>query len=237
MRRREFIAGAATWPMVAHAQQAERVRRVGVMISAPEDDQAYQYLIAVFREGLAKLGWVEGRNLQIYLRFGAPSAVRVRASAEELVSLNPDLIITSGTAATAAVQQETQTIAIVFVAVGDPVANGIVKNVARPEGNTTGVTNLFASFGGKWLGLIKEAVPRVERAALVYSPQLVTEIGAGSLLLSIEEAARVLAVKTIGIPFSNTLDIVRGIEIVLRVAASRNDDIGAAEGAIMGAIS
>src|ERR1700736_1107138 len=131
-------SSAAECPLAARAQQGERVRRIGMVTVGP--GQAY---IAAFREGLAKLGWVEARNLRIELRFGGGDADRIRAYAAELVSLAPDVIVTSTVAATKAVQQQTQTIPIIINGAADPVANGIVKSLGRPEGNTTGVTNLY----------------------------------------------------------------------------------------------
>jgi putative ABC transport system substrate-binding protein len=207
MRRRDFITllGATAWPLAARAQQGERVRRIGMLTVGP--GQAY---IAAFREGLAKLGWVEARNLRIELRFGGGDADRIRAYAAELVSLAPDVIVTSTVAATKAVQQQTQTIPIVINGAADPVANGIVKSLGRPEGNTTGVTNLYYSIGGKWLELLKEAAPRVERVALIYNDQVSS--GLGGYTPSIEEAARLLAVKAIKIPYRAAVDLVQGID-------------------------
>ena len=210
MNRRKFIAGlggAATWPLAARAQQSERERRVGMLTGL---DQSYQAFAAAFREGLSKLGWVEGLNLMTELRFGAGDADAIRTYAAELVSLAPDVIVTTTVPATKAVQQQTRTIPIVFVAVGDPVDNGIVKNIARPETNATGVTNLVASFGGKWIALLKEAAPRVERVALVYNPKF--ELSFGSLLPSIEEAASVLDIQTVRVPYRNAGDIARAID-------------------------
>jgi putative tryptophan/tyrosine transport system substrate-binding protein len=197
--------------VVARAQQADRVRRVGVLASAAENDQGYQASIAAFREGLAKLGWVEGRNLRIELRFGAADANRFRAYAAELVKLAPDVIVAEGGAPTGALQQQTQTIPIVISPGGDVLANGLVKNVARPEGNITGVTTLYSSIAGKWLELLKEAVPRVERVAVIYNPQLASNAGA-PFLLPIEEAARAFAVKAVKLPFRDAVDIVHGID-------------------------
>ena len=210
MRRRDFVTllgGAATWPLAARAQQSERERRVGMLTGL---DQSYQAFAAAFREGLSKLGWVEGLNLMTELRFGAGDADAIRTYAAELVSLAPDVIVTTTVPATKAVQQQTRTIPIVFVAVGDPVDNGIVKNIARPETNATGVTNLVASFGGKWIALLKEAAPRVERVALVYNPKF--ELSFGSLLPSIEEAASVLDIQTVRVPYRNAGDIARAID-------------------------
>jgi ABC-type uncharacterized transport system substrate-binding protein len=215
MRRREFIAGlgsAAAWPAAARAQ-VERVRRIGLLARATDNDPRGEAFIAAFREGLAKLGWVEGRNLRIDLRFSDGGGDRIRANAAELVSRAPDVIFTIGGAPTRALQQQTQTIPIVFAAAGDVFANGLVKNIARPEGNITGVTPMFYSLAGKWLELLKEAAPRVERVAVIYNPQeFSVDPAYGPFLLSIEEAARALAVKSIKLPFSDAVDIVHGID-------------------------
>jgi len=216
MNRRTFTAGlgvAAAWPLAAHAQQPDRVKRVGMLTFSTENDQLNQSFIALFREGLAKLGWVEGRNLRIDLRFGAADADRTRSSAAELASLDPDVIVTYGGAPTRAMQQQTQTIPIVFAAVGDPVVSGIVKNLPRPEGNTTGVTNLYVSIAGKWLELLKEAAPRVKRVGLIYNPELATNVEGSSFFFpSLEEAARALGVQAISMPYRNAVDLVRGID-------------------------
>jgi putative ABC transport system substrate-binding protein len=210
--RREFIAGlggAAAWPIAARAQLGERVRRIGVLASGTEHDQVSQAQVAALRDGLTQAGWVEGRNLRIDLRFGGGDAERIRAFAAELVSLAPEVIVTSGSEQTLMLQRQTQTIPLVTTGVGDAVANGIVKSLARPEGNTTGVTNLFASIGSKWLELLKEAAPRVERVALIYNPQITSEPGYFPL---IEEAARRLAVTTIKTPYRDAVDLVHGID-------------------------
>jgi putative ABC transport system substrate-binding protein len=213
MKRRQFITllggSAVSWPLAAYAQQAERMRRVGVLIGGAENDQTNQANIAAFREGLAKLGWAEDRNLRVDLRFGGDDPDRFRAYAAELGSLAHDVIVTSGGAATRAMQQQTQTVPIVFTGAGGTVDTGIVKNLARPEGNITGIANLFSSISGKWLELLKEAVPRVERVAVTYNPQV---SAAASDISSIEEAARVLAVKAIKVPFSDAVDLVRALD-------------------------
>jgi len=207
MRRREFIAGlggAVAWPLAARAQQGERVRRIGVLQTlGSESDQVQQTYLRSMRDALAKLGWIEGRNLRTDVRFGAGEADRIRALAAELVSLNPDVIFTGGVPATIAVQQQTQNIPIVFGSVADPVASGIVKNLARPEGNATGITNLFASIAGKWVELLKEAAPRIQRVGLLYNAQL----NFGGFFPSIEEAARALTISAIKIPYRDAIDI------------------------------
>jgi putative ABC transport system substrate-binding protein len=205
MKRRQFITllgGVAAWPRATRAQQGERVRRIGML-------NAGGY-IAAFRDGLAKLGWVEAHNLRIDLRVGGGDADRIRGYAAELTSLAPDVIVTSTVAATKAVQQLTQTIPIVISGAGDVSTNGIVKNIARPEGNTTGITNLYASIGGKWLELLKEAAPRVERVALVFNAQV--SLGLGGFFPSIAEATRLLDVKAIKIPYLAAVDLAQGID-------------------------
>jgi putative tryptophan/tyrosine transport system substrate-binding protein len=214
MRRREFITmvgSAATWPLAARAQQAERVRRIGFLSTTNENNQLARAQTTLL-EALTKLGWVEGRNLRIDLR-GAADRDRLREYAAELVKLSPDVIVTSGVAPTMAAQQETRTIPIVVSGVGDPLAVGLVKSIARPEGNITGVTNAVFSIGSKWLELLKEAAPRVNRVALLQNARLLAnpnaEIG---YYPSIEEAARVLAVKVIRISYRDAVEIVHGIE-------------------------
>ena len=210
IRRRDFItllSGAAAWPLAARAQQGERVRRIGVLSVAAEDDQAG---LANLRAGLAQLGWVEGRNLQIDLRFGSEDTGRFRTYAAELVSLAPEAIITDSAATTRAVQEKTQTIPIVITAVGDPAVNGVVRSLTRPEGNITGITNLYSSIGSKWLELLKEAAPGIERVALVINPQL---LAAGSSYLpTIEEEAQTLRIRTIEVPYRDPFDLVRAID-------------------------
>jgi putative ABC transport system substrate-binding protein len=212
IRRRQFITllgGAAAWPLATRAQQPERMRRIGVLTSGTERDQVSQAQVAALRDGLAKLGWVEARNLRIDLRFGGGDAEPIRAFAAELVSFAPEVIVSSGVEATLALQQRTQTIPIVITGVGDPVVNGIVKSLASPEGNTTGVTNLFSSLGGKWLELLKEAAPRVERVALIYNAQVIPNVG---FFPSIEEASRRLALTTIKTPYRDAVDLVHGVD-------------------------
>jgi putative ABC transport system substrate-binding protein len=213
MRRRDFIAGfggAAAWPLAARAQQAERVRRIGYLSFTNEIDQLLRDQTDLL-ESLAKLGWVEGRNLRIDLRGGAAIS-QLRQYAAELVKLSPDVIVTSGVAPTRAAQQQTQTIPIVFIGAGDPLALGIVNSVARPEGNITGVNNAVFSIGGKWLELLKEAAPQVNRVALLQNARLVANPNAAfGYYPSIEEAARALAVKAIRIPYRDAFEIADGI--------------------------
>jgi putative ABC transport system substrate-binding protein len=213
MRRREFMAmlgTAAAWPLAARAQQGERVRRIGVLSVATEDDLSIQAPLATLRASLAQLGWVGGHNLQIDLRFGSEEPGRFRTYAAELVNLAPEAIITDSAATTRAVQEKTQTIPIVITAVGDPAVNGLVRSLAHPEGNITGITNLYSSIGSRWLELLKEAVPGIERVALVNNPQLL--VAGGSYLPAIEEAAQTLRIRTIEVPYRDPFDLVRGID-------------------------
>src|SRR6516162_7616453 len=155
MKRRQFIVGlgsaAAAWPLAARAQQGNRVRRIGVLAGGDENDAVIKLRYSAFTQALADLGWTNGRNVRMDLRWGGNDTNRIQALAQELVGLQPDIIVVTGTPATVAVQRETRTIPIVFANVGDPVASGIVPGLNQPGGNITGFTNLEATLGGKWL--------------------------------------------------------------------------------------
>jgi putative ABC transport system substrate-binding protein len=162
LRRREFIAGlgsAAAWPLGGRAQQGDRVRRIGVLMSGHENDPVWRIYASAFTQALADLGWTDGRNVRIDLRWGSGDINRLRALAPELVGLQPNIILTGGTAATVALRRETRTIPIVFVNVNDPDASSIVRRLDRPSGNITGFAFLEASAGGKWLELLSEIAP------------------------------------------------------------------------------
>jgi putative ABC transport system substrate-binding protein len=197
MRRREFItvlSGAAAWPLAARAQQGERVRRIGVLRPGDENDPDGKRRLSAFTQALAGLGWTDGRNVRMDLRWGGNDTDRIRALAQELVGLQPDIILTSGTPATAAAQRATQTIPIVFAGVADPVASSIVTRLDRPSGNITGFVNNEASLGGKWLELLSEIAPGLKRAAIMFNP----DTSPASLYMpSIETAARSLKVSRI----------------------------------------
>jgi len=175
MKRRDFISmigAVSTWPLVARAQQGERVRRIGVLMSLGQSDPEGQARIKAFLEGLQALGWIEGRNLQIEYRWGGGSEDRIRAYAAELVRLAPEVIVGNSTPVIAALHRETNSIPIVFVLVNDPVGNGFVANYARPGGNITGFTFLEVSMIGKWLELLTQVAPDTRRAALLFNPDL-----------------------------------------------------------------
>ena len=170
MRRREFIGllggAAATWPLAARAQQADQMRRIGVLMGWAESDREGEARLAAFREGLQKLGWAEDRNIRIDTRWATPRDAELRQRfARELVALQPDLILSHNTPTTATLLQQTRTIPIIFTVVSDPVGSGFVANFARPGGNVTGFTNIEPTMTGKWLALLKEIAPRVARVA------------------------------------------------------------------------
>jgi putative ABC transport system substrate-binding protein len=180
MRRREFLtllSGATAWPLAALAQQAERVRRIGVLTYLAADDPDLPPRVAAFAKGLQELGWIDGRNVRIEYRFGAGSTERYRDYAAELISLGPDVILVSSGSALAAVQKATQTVPIVFVNVSDPVGAGYVTSLARPGANTTGFTLFEYSIGGKWLELLKQLAPGATRAAVIRDPTITSGTG------------------------------------------------------------
>jgi putative ABC transport system substrate-binding protein len=183
MRRREFIAllggAAAPWPLAAVAQQAERVRRVGVLEALAADDPESQSRLAAFLQGLGELGWTVGRNLRVDIRWAAGDAERLRGYAAELVALAPDVILASGGFGVGPLLQVTRKVPIVFAQVTDPVGAGYVDSLARPGGNATGFTVFEYGNSGKWLELLKEIAPGVARVAVLRDPALAS--GGGQL--------------------------------------------------------
>jgi len=183
MRRREFITflsgAAAAWPSVAHAQQPDRMRRIGVLMNAAADDPEGQARLAAFVQGLQELGWTDGRNVQIDYRWGAGDADRFRRYAAELVVFAPDVILAGGGPAMAALQQATRDLPIVFALVSDPVGSGYVASLARPGGNATGFASTEFGISGKWVELLKEMAPRVTRVAVFRDAS--TALGIGQL--------------------------------------------------------
>jgi putative ABC transport system substrate-binding protein len=199
MTRREFITllgGAAASPLAARAQQSTRVRRIGLLMSGDENDPVYRARLSMFTQALADLGWTDGRSVRTDLRSGGGDTNRMRALAQELVGLQPNIIVTDGIPATLALQRETRTIPIVFATVGDPVARGIVLRLNQPGGNITGFAGLEPSLGGKWLELLSEIAPGLKRAAIMCNPDT-----AGTYYLpSFETEARSLKVVPITAP-------------------------------------
>jgi putative ABC transport system substrate-binding protein len=208
MQRRDFITllggAAAAWPLAAMAQQRDRVRRIGVLMAGDENDPVWKTRLSAFTQALAGLGWTDGRNLRMDLRWGGGDVNRIKALAQELVGLQPDIILASSTPATAALQRETRTIPMVFGNVGDPVASGLVPRLDRPGGNITGFSAFEASLGGKWLELLSEIAPGLKRAAFMFDPD-----GGGQSILrpSLETAARSLKVALITAPVHSDVEI------------------------------
>src|SRR4029077_1283699 len=173
MNRREVImllgGAAATWPLAARAQLPEGARHIGVLMGLAEDDPDTKARLSGLRQGLEKLGWVEGRNVRIDYRF-APAGARAQALAKELVALQPDVILSNASPATGALQRETSMIPIVFTAVSDPLDSGFIASLARPGGSVTGFLLFEASITGKWVAILKEVAPDLARVALVVNP-------------------------------------------------------------------
>jgi putative ABC transport system substrate-binding protein len=215
-RRREFIAGlggAAAWPLAARAQQGNRIRRIGVLMSGDQNDPVMKPRLPAFTQPLADLGWTDGRNVRIDLRWAGGDINRIRALAQELVGLQPDIIVTNSTLATVAVQRERRTIPIVLAGVADPVASGIVARLDRPAGNITGFGLLEPSMGGKWLELLSEIAPGLKRAAIMYNPDTAP---VSAYMPSLETAARTLKVEPIPAPVHSDAEIETAIIVLGR---------------------
>jgi putative tryptophan/tyrosine transport system substrate-binding protein len=217
MKRREFISliggAAAAWPLAARAQQAERMRRIGVLVSSAEDDLDMQARVAGFRQGLEKLGWSEDRNARIDARFAAGKADLFQMLAKELAALHPDVIFAHSTPIVAALQRESRTIPIVFVSVSDPIGSGFVASLARPGGNFTGLLQYEEGISGKWLAMLKEIAPCLARAALLANPKTTAY---DYFLRAAEAAAPSLAIELVPKPVETAGDIERAIESVAR---------------------
>ena len=211
MRRRQFIAllgGAVMWPLAVRAQQSARMRLIGVLMGYAENDRTAQSELAAFWAALAKLGWAEGKNLRIELRWSAGDADRIRALAKELVDLRPDAILGQTTPVTGALARETRSIPIVFVAVSDPIASGFAASLAHPGGNVTGFAENESAMGGKWVELLKEIAPRTVRMALLFNPG--TPPPLKIYMPSIQAAASSFAIQAIAAPV-HASDEIEGI--------------------------
>ena len=180
MRRREFVSllsGAALIPFAAHAQQTERVRRIGVIGVLAKDDPEAVSRVAAFQQALASAGWTDGRNLRIDYRWAGGDADRLKKYTTELVALGPDLIVTEGSLAVAPLLQATRSIPIVFTNVVDPVGSGYVASLSHPGGNATGFTQFEYRISGKWFELLREVAPSVSRVAVIRDPRIGPGIG------------------------------------------------------------
>jgi putative tryptophan/tyrosine transport system substrate-binding protein len=209
MRRRSFItllgSAAVAWPLAAHAQQPERMRRIGLLEIGYADDPVVQARTGAVREGLEKLGWVVGRNLTIDYRWGVTSFETAQRLGGELLSLSPDVILCAGSPAVKALQQATHTVPIVFVLVAEPVAQGFVASLAHPGANVTGLTYLEPTVGAKWLELLTQIAPQIKRATFIFSPK--ASPYAPLFYTAIEAAAAKLGVTVDMSPVNDVADL------------------------------
>jgi putative ABC transport system substrate-binding protein len=216
MQRRQFVgllsSAVMASALAARAQQRERMRRIGVLVPADENDPVSKPRLSAFTQALSDFGWTDGRNARMDVRWAGGDINRIRALAQELVGLQPDIILTNGTPATVALQRETRTIPIVFATLGDPVASGIVARLNRPSGNITGFASFEATLGGKWLELLSEIAPGLKRAAIMFNPDTAP---ASTFMPSIETAARSLKIVPIIAPVHSDGEIAAAI-IALR---------------------
>ena len=218
LRRREFITllgGTAAWPLVARAQERERVRRIGVLLATAADDAEAQTRVGAFLKALALVGWTDGRNLRIDTRWATANPDELRRHATELVALAPDVLVGgSGTATAAALLQATRTVPIVFAIVVDPVGAGFVATLARPGGNATGFTIYEYGLSGKWLELLRQIAPGVTRAAALRDPGIASGIGQFGALQAVAPS---LGVELTPLDIRDAGEVERGIATFARV--------------------
>jgi putative tryptophan/tyrosine transport system substrate-binding protein len=209
VRRRQFLAvfcGGTVWPLVASAQQANQVGRVGVLMAIREDDPLRPSYIDAFAEGLRAVGRLDGKNIQIDYHWAGPDIARIKQAAKEIIAGHPSVVVAHTSPATAALIGETSTTPIVFVTVTEPLAQGFVKGLASPGGNVTGFMNFEFSMGGKWIEILKEILPGVKQAKVMFNPE--TAPGGGDIFLrSIEAGARSLAIDISPVSVHSTSDI------------------------------
>jgi len=207
MRRREFVAllgsAAVAWPLVVHAQQPERMRRIGVLILYPENDSEGQLRATAFRQGLEKLGWVAGRNVQIDFQWGLGDAHWIQSAATRLLQLAPDVILANGTPAARIMQQSSRTVPVIFIAGSDPVVDGLVTSLAHPGGNLTGLYVFEPSLGAKLLELLKEIAPHVAHVAILFNP----DANSTSWFVAAAAAAPRFAVEVVEAPLRDSNEI------------------------------
>jgi putative ABC transport system substrate-binding protein len=208
MNRRDLISllgGAAAWPLAARAQQADRIRRVAVLMGASATEAESQSQLAAFTQGLRQLGWIEGQNLRLEVRWSAGDAGSARIYAAQLIGLMPEVIVAHSTINLTVIRQATNTVPVVFLSVAGPVAQGFVQSLSRPGGNLTGFSLLEFSLGGKWVDLLKQAAPDLGRVAVVFSPD--AQPAFRFFIQSIEAAAASLGVEAMAIPIRAQADI------------------------------
>ncbi len=210
MKRREFITllgAAAAWPVAARAQ-LPTTSRIGVVMGFKESDPVAQALVAAFRQELQKLGWTQGRNITIDVRYATDDRNQIRALAVELMGLKPDLMVANSNLVTAILQAEVRTVPLLFIGVGDPIGSGFVTNFARPTGNVTGFANYEPSMGSKWLETLREIAPHVEHVGFMLHPETPANI---VLLRSAEDAAPSLKVKLTALGVHSADEIARSV--------------------------
>jgi putative tryptophan/tyrosine transport system substrate-binding protein len=215
VKRREFITllgGAAAWPLAARAQQAA-ARRIGVLMSTAADDPRVREHLAGLRDGLARLGWVDGSTIHIDYRFAGGNSDQFSVLAKELISLHPEVIFAQSTPVAATLQRETRTIAIVFVEVSDPIGSGFIASLARPGGNLTGMIQYEPGITGKWLAMLKEIAPSLARVALLANPK---GTAYDYFLRNAAAAAPSLAIEIISSRVDSVVDIERSISSLSR---------------------
>jgi putative tryptophan/tyrosine transport system substrate-binding protein len=209
MHRRKFLSflgGGAAWPLAAGAQQGEPARRLGVLMSIREDDPLRQSYADALESGLRVAGWIDGKTISLDYRWAGADVGRIKQAAKELVAARPNVLIAHTSPATIALMNETSATPILFVTVTEPLAQGLVKSLARPGGNVTGFSNFEFSMGGKWLQILKEILPDVKRASVLFNPD--TAPGAGDIFLrSIEADAKAHSVEVIAAPVRSVPDI------------------------------
>ena len=215
MRRREFIAilasvatAPSTWPLGAWGQRAERVRRVGVLLPVPDNDVAHRPRVLALKQRLHELGWTEGLNLKLEIRFAGSHSDGLRISAAELVGISPDAIVSTTSTAARALVDATHDIPIVMAVIGDPIALGFTKSMSRPTGNLTGFTTLNDTVAGKRLEILREVVPTARKVALMWVPANPQQV---HLEAQTREAAAVLGIELLSLPLSSSNDIVRAL--------------------------
>lgn len=222
MRRREFITllgGAAILgPRAVIAQTTNGVRRVGVLLGIAETDPEMPARVAAFRQGLEAFGWMQGQNVRLDYRYATGDADRIQMLTEELVGMQPDLIVAHSTPVSTALLRQTRTIPIVFLSVSDPLGSGLVDSLSSPSGNMTGFTNFEFSMGSKWIDTLKEIDRRVERVAVIFNPQ--TAPYAGHYLRSVEAAASSFTVAVTSVPVHDTAELERAVATFASVSNS-----------------
>ena len=217
MKRREFVTllggAAAAWPFSAQAQQANRVRRIAMLIPFSEDDPEVQARLAAFKQRLQVLGWNDGRNVRIDYRFTGENTARIRIGVGELVAVAPDVIVVYANSAVAALRQATRVIPIIFAQVSDPVGSGFVASLARPGGNITGFQNFETAIGGKWLEVLKQIAPGVHRAAVIINPNVTANV---AFLHAAETAATSLGMTVTAAGVRDAADIESALTVFAR---------------------